>query len=134
MEVLNNFKDLFLSVWTKGILGVDFFQILIVNLSSDPGIFFTEFSKKGATIQDNEGVFGNYRLLDDEYTILFNVARTNKRDPEMFQKLAKVSSLLQEFEMFSWKLPPKWLIVCTANPDSGEYSVTEMDDAMIVMS
>jgi len=28
MEVLNNFKDLFLSVWQKGIMGVDFFQII----------------------------------------------------------------------------------------------------------
>ena len=35
MDVLNNFQDLFLSVWTKGILGVDFFQILI-----GLGIFF----------------------------------------------------------------------------------------------
>ena len=29
MEVLNNFSELFLSVWNKGILGVDIFQILI---------------------------------------------------------------------------------------------------------
>ena len=29
MEILNNFKSLFLSVWNKGILGVDIFQILI---------------------------------------------------------------------------------------------------------
>ena len=29
MGVFNNFKDLFLSVWQKGILGVDFFQIII---------------------------------------------------------------------------------------------------------
>ena len=29
MDVLNNFKSLFLSVWEKGILGIDFFQILI---------------------------------------------------------------------------------------------------------
>ena len=29
MEVFNNFKSLFLSVWEKGILGIDFFQILI---------------------------------------------------------------------------------------------------------
>ena len=29
MEVLNNFKSLFLSVWERGILGIDFFQILI---------------------------------------------------------------------------------------------------------
>ena len=35
MDVFNNFKDLFLSVWQKGILGVDFFQIII-----GIGIFF----------------------------------------------------------------------------------------------
>ena len=29
MEVLNNFKDLFLSVWDSGIMGVDFVQIII---------------------------------------------------------------------------------------------------------
>jgi MscS family membrane protein len=35
MELLNNFSDLFLSVWSKGIRGVDIFQILI-----GIGIFF----------------------------------------------------------------------------------------------
>lgn len=39
--------------------------------------------------------------------------------------------LLQNFEMFSWALPPKWQIVVTANPDSGDYAVTSMDDAII---
>ena len=29
MELLDNFKSLFLSVWNKGILGVDILQILI---------------------------------------------------------------------------------------------------------
>ncbi len=29
MDVLNNFKELFLSVWDKGIMGVDFVQIII---------------------------------------------------------------------------------------------------------
>jgi len=29
MELFNNFKSLFLSVWDRGILGVDIFQILI---------------------------------------------------------------------------------------------------------
>ena len=29
MELFNNFKLLFLSVWEKGILGVDIFEILI---------------------------------------------------------------------------------------------------------
>ncbi len=35
MQLLNNFSDLFLSVWSKGIYGVDIFQILI-----GIGIFF----------------------------------------------------------------------------------------------
>ena len=35
MEILNNFSDLFISVWSKGIRGVDIFQILI-----GIGIFF----------------------------------------------------------------------------------------------
>ena len=29
MELFNNFKSLFLSVWEQGILGVDIFQIII---------------------------------------------------------------------------------------------------------
>lgn len=45
--------------------------------------------------------------------------------------LRGIMQLLQHFEMMSWKLPPKWQIVATANPDTGEYSVTPMDDAML---
>ena len=33
--------------------------------------------------------------------------------------------------MFSWSLPQRWQIVCTANPEGGSYSVTPMDDAML---
>jgi len=29
MELINNFSEIFLSVWNKGILGVDILQILI---------------------------------------------------------------------------------------------------------
>lgn len=39
--------------------------------------------------------------------------------------------LLQNFELTSWKLPPKWQIVTTANPEGGDYSVTPMDGAML---
>ena len=35
MEIINNFSEIFLSVWKQGILGVDIFQILI-----GIGIFF----------------------------------------------------------------------------------------------
>lgn len=39
--------------------------------------------------------------------------------------------LLQNFELSSWKLPYKWQIVATANPEGADYSVTPMDDAML---
>jgi len=52
----------------------------------------------------------------------------NRADDRILRGLMQ---LLQEFEMFSWTLPSKWQIVCTGNPDSGEYSVTSMDDAML---
>ena len=39
--------------------------------------------------------------------------------------------LLQNFELTSWELPKKWQIVCTANPEGGDYSVTPLDDAML---
>ena len=35
MDIFNNFSDLFISVWSEGIRGVDIFQILI-----GIGIFF----------------------------------------------------------------------------------------------
>jgi MoxR-like ATPase len=52
----------------------------------------------------------------------------NRADDRILRGLMQ---LLQEFEMFSWKLPPKWQIVCTGNPEGGDYSVTTMDDAML---
>lgn len=52
----------------------------------------------------------------------------NRADDRM---LRGVMQLLQNFEMLSWKLPPQWQIVATANPDNGDYSVTPMDDAML---
>jgi len=45
--------------------------------------------------------------------------------------LRGIMQLLQNFELVSWSLPPKWQIILTANPDGGDYSVTSMDDAML---
>ncbi len=45
--------------------------------------------------------------------------------------LRGIMQLLQNFEMASWKLPPQWQIVVTANPEGADYSVTPMDDAML---
>ena len=52
----------------------------------------------------------------------------NRADDRILRGLMQ---LLQNFEMFSWSLPPEWQIVCTANPEGGDYSVTPMDDAML---
>ncbi|MBK8555195.1 MAG: AAA family ATPase [Lewinellaceae bacterium] len=45
--------------------------------------------------------------------------------------LRGIMQLLQFYEMVAWKLPPQWLIVLTANPDGGDYSVTPLDEAML---
>jgi hypothetical protein len=52
----------------------------------------------------------------------------NRADDRILRGLMQ---LLQNFEMFSWTLPPKWQIVATANPEGGDYSVTPMDAAML---
>jgi extradiol dioxygenase family protein len=45
--------------------------------------------------------------------------------------LRGIMQLLQNYELASWKLPPDWHIILTANPDGGDYSVTPLDDAML---
>lgn len=45
--------------------------------------------------------------------------------------LRGIMQLLQRYELVSWKLPPRWQIVLTANPDGGDYAVTPMDAAML---
>jgi hypothetical protein len=45
--------------------------------------------------------------------------------------LRGIMQLLQNYELVSWKLPRRWQIILTANPDGGDYSVTPMDDAML---
>ncbi len=45
--------------------------------------------------------------------------------------LRGIMQLLQNYALVSWTLPSQWLIVLTANPDGGDYSVTTMDDAML---
>lgn len=52
----------------------------------------------------------------------------NRADERILRGLMQ---LLQSFGMFSWSLPRQWQIVCTANPEGGDYSVTTMDDAML---
>ncbi|MEI8254053.1 MAG: AAA family ATPase [Deltaproteobacteria bacterium] len=45
--------------------------------------------------------------------------------------LRALMQLLQNHRLYSWALPDGWQIVCTANPESGDYNVTAMDDALL---
>lgn len=64
--------------------------------------------------QDGPGIL----LIDD----------VNRADDRI---LRGIMQLLQNYELVSWKLPKDWIILLTANPDGGDYSVTSLDDAMI---
>lgn len=52
----------------------------------------------------------------------------NRADDRILRGLMQ---LLQTGGLVSWRLPPGWQIVATANPDDAHYSVTAMDDAML---
>lgn len=59
---------------------------------------------------------------------IFLIDDVNRADDRI---LRGIMQLLQNYELVSWRFPPGWLIVLTANPDGGDYSVTTMDDAML---
>ncbi len=52
----------------------------------------------------------------------------NRADDRILRGLMQ---LLQKYKLQSWALPKDWQIICTANPDGGDYSVTPLDDAII---
>jgi len=45
--------------------------------------------------------------------------------------LRGIMQLLQDGRLISWQLPHQWQIVLTANPDTGDFSVTPLDTAML---
>jgi MoxR-like ATPase len=80
-------------------------------------------------IVDEKTVFAapNWVPTSDEKGILL-IDDVNRADDRI---LRGIMQLLQNYELVSWKLPEKWHIILTANPDGGDYSVTPMDDAML---
>ena len=64
------------------------------------------------------GYDGGILLIDD----------FNRADERI---LNGIMQLFQNYELASWKLPKGWTIVATANPEGGEYTITNVDDAMI---
>lgn len=64
----------------------------------------------------DESSTGGILMLDD----------WNRADPRFTQA---VMELVDRGEYISWKLPPNWSIVLTANPDNGDYAVQSLDNA-----
>ncbi len=60
-------------------------------------------------------------LLDD----------VNRADDRILRGLMP---LLQYYGLPGWKLPSDWFIVMTANPDTGDYSVTPLDPSFLTRS
>lgn len=91
---------------------------LPTRIDPDPNVLGDEYTAflppEWVPTEEGPGIL----LLDD----------INRADDRILRGLMQ---LLQNFEMFSWSLPPKWQIVATANPEGGDYSVTPMDDAML---
>ncbi|SJZ72001.1 AAA domain (dynein-related subfamily) [Chitinophaga eiseniae] len=59
---------------------------------------------------------------------IFLIDDVNRADDRI---LRGIMQLLQNYELVSWRFPEGWIIVLTANPDGGDYSVSTMDDAML---
>ncbi len=95
-----------------------------------------QFEEMGDLIglPDKDEANGTTRFLPPEWTPktegpgVLLIDDVNRADDRI---LRGIMQLLQHSELIIWTLPTKWMIVLTANPDGGDYSVTAMDDAMI---
>lgn len=84
-------------------------------------------------IEQSNGVAGTHFVAPDWVPReagpgIFLIDDVNRADDRI---LRGIMQLLQNYELVSWRFPPGWMIVLTANPDGGDYSVTTMDDAML---
>ena len=81
------------------------------------------------TIKDGRTIFSSPDWVPtEEGPGILLIDDVNRADDRI---LRGIMQLLQNYELVSWKLPPLWQIVLTANPDGGDYSVTPMDNAML---
>jgi hypothetical protein len=112
---------------------------IVESIAKEKGYAFTyiapaQFEEMGdllgmPTIQDGKTVFQAPEWVPtEEGPGILLIDDVNRADDRI---LRGIMQLLQNYELVSWKLPSKWHIVLTANPDGGDYSVTPMDDAML---
>lgn len=63
---------------------------------------------------------------NQDYGILF-IDDFNRANERIIQGTMQ---LIQDYQLISWKLPANWTIVCSANPETSDYNVTDIDDAV----
>lgn len=66
--------------------------------------------------------------LDNDEPGILLIDDVNRADERILRGLMQ---LFQNHSLMSWKLPSNWKIICTANPEDSDYSVTTLDDAML---
>ena len=86
MEIINNFSDIFLSVWKQGILGVDIFQILI-----GIGIFFIFLVFRGLIS----------KLIIKKLEIFLFRLKSEKYQPQEFPYSILIKTYQKNYLLFS---------------------------------
>lgn len=67
------------------------------------------------------------KSIDPNKPTILNLDDINRSSTTV---LAAVMELISRQEYFSWKLPPNSTVVLTANPEGGDFNVTEIDEAI----
>lgn len=64
---------------------------------------------------------------DEKFGILL-IDDFNRANPDIIKALKEI---IYNGKSVAWSIPKDWLIVLTANPTDGDYSVSEIDDALL---
>lgn len=67
------------------------------------------------------------KSIDLSKPTILNLDDVNRSSPIV---LAAIMELISRQEYFSWKLPPNSTVILTANPEGGDFNVTEIDEAI----
>ncbi len=70
----------------------------------------------------------NWVPVDNKKPGILLIDDFNRADDRILRGLMQ---LFQNNGLMSWKLPENWKIICTANPEGSDYSISNLDDAML---
>lgn len=118
--------------WAKK-RGYDFIEVPLAQFEEMGDIngfpYLEEVEKDGKIIKETKCAPPDWvpRHIPNKGGILF-FDDGNRAEPRLQRGLMQ---LYQTYGMVSWKIPDKWMIVVTGNPENGEYDVSGMDEAQV---